>query len=414
MLAHQDILPLITTTSEAFSEAMKQGIGSSPMPSAMRSMLQNNVFIFSGFKTHAQLSAISALLLDDKGKKKPFDTFLQDVKAIDKTYNQTYLRAEYNFATQSARSAAQWADYQKDGDLFNLQYRTAGDERVRESHMLLNHTTLPLSDPFWKKYFPPNGWNCRCTAVQVRKSKYPLSDSASAIAFGEKATTAYNSKGRNALAIFRFNPGIEHKIFPPRHPYLPKPSQLGCDNCSKNMLAYNPKNSMCQACSTIKYCLNENQMANNSQWISDTIDRLLHGKKKYQTCKVGIVLGQAPEKLLQFSKKKNIPISDTTMAISDEKLLHSCRDFKRGLDKNIALSDKDLSLIPEKIKDSVIYYDPVKNNFLFISRQNERFTKLVFQHNFDMKMNGEKHTKMIQFVTAGFIDKIESSWEKIN
>lgn len=63
------------------------------MPSAMLSMLQNNVFIFSGFKTHAQLSAVSALLLDDKGKKKPFDTFLQDVKAIDKTYNQTYLRA---------------------------------------------------------------------------------------------------------------------------------------------------------------------------------------------------------------------------------------------------------------------------------------------------------------------------------
>lgn len=270
MLAHQDILPLITTTSEAFSEAMKKGIGSSPMPSAMRSMLQNNVFIFSGFKTHAQLSAVSALLLDDKGKKKPFDTFLQDVKAIDKTYNQTYLRAEYNFATQSARSAAQWADYQKDGDMFNLQYRTAGDERVRESHMLLNHTTLPLSDPFWKKYFPPNGWNCRCTAVQVRKSKYPLSDSASAIAFGEKATTAYNSKGRNALAIFRFNPGIEHKIFPPRHPYLPKPSQLGCDNCSKNMLAYNPKNSMCQACRTIHSCLD--QINNYRQARKDVLD----------------------------------------------------------------------------------------------------------------------------------------------
>lgn len=249
MLAHQDILPLITTTSEAFSEAMKKGIGSSPMPSAMRSMLQNNVFIFSGFKTHAQLSAVSALLLDEKGKKKPFDTFLQDVKAIDKTYNQTYLRAEYNFATQSARSAAQWADYQKDGDMFNLQYRTAGDERVRESHMLLNHTTLPLSDPFWKKYFPPNGWNCRCTAVQVRKSKYPLSDSASAIAFGEKATTAYNSKGRNALAIFRFNPGMEHKIFPPRHPYLPK----GCGKCNYK-LEYKPGSEKCYTCRLIQNC----------------------------------------------------------------------------------------------------------------------------------------------------------------
>ncbi len=122
---------------------------------------------------------------------------------------------------------------------------------------MLHNVTLPVNDPFWKKFFPPNGWNCRCTVVQVRKSKYPVSDSQWAIQQGEKATTAINKKGQNKLAIFRFNPGIEHKIFPPRHPYLPKPSQLGCNDCQKNMLAYNPKNPMCQACRTIYGCIDK-------------------------------------------------------------------------------------------------------------------------------------------------------------
>ena len=268
MLADPEVLPLITSTAQAFSQAVGQGIGKRPMPSAMRSLLEQNIFIFSGFKTHAELSAVSALLLDENGKKKPFEKFAQDVRAIDENYNRNYLRAEYNFATQSARSAAQWAQYQADGDQFYLQYRTAADERVRESHAILHGTTLPVDDPFWQKFFPPNGWNCRCTVVQVRKSKYPLSDSQKSIEKGEKATTALNKKGQNKLAIFRFNPGQEQKIFPPRHPYLPK----GCGNCNKNQLDYKPNNPMCQACLWLKKCVTKQ----NDTYI-ETIEKFDNG-----------------------------------------------------------------------------------------------------------------------------------------
>lgn len=254
MLADPEVLPLITSTAQAFSQAVGQGIGKRPMPAAMRSMLEQNVFIFSGFKTHAELSAVSALLIDESGKKKPFERFARDVQAINENYNLNYLRAEYNFATQSARSAAMWAQYQADADQFYLQYRTAADERVRESHALLHGTTLPVDDPFWQKFFPPNGWNCRCTVVQVRKSKYPLSDSKHAIELGEKATSAINKHGQNKLAIFRFNPGQDQKIFPPRHPYLPK----GCGNCNKNLLDYKPNNPMCQACLILGQCAIKN------------------------------------------------------------------------------------------------------------------------------------------------------------
>ncbi len=40
MLAHPEVLPLITATAEAYGEAMKKGIGSKPMPSTMRSLLE--------------------------------------------------------------------------------------------------------------------------------------------------------------------------------------------------------------------------------------------------------------------------------------------------------------------------------------------------------------------------------------
>ncbi len=109
-------------------------------------------------------------------------------------------------AVQSTQMAEKWADFEDDGDRYLLQYRTAADERVREEHAALHNTTLPLNDPFWDTYYPPLGWNCRCTVVQVRKDKYKTSDSAQAIKNGENATTKQPS--------FRFNPGKTKTCFP--------------------------------------------------------------------------------------------------------------------------------------------------------------------------------------------------------
>ena len=42
--------------------------------------------------------------------------------------------------------AVKWHDIAQDGEEYNLQYRTAGDDRVREAHARLDGVTLPPSD----------------------------------------------------------------------------------------------------------------------------------------------------------------------------------------------------------------------------------------------------------------------------
>ena len=139
------------------------------MSDTMRSRLEESDYIFSGLKTFHELNEAFPSLLDEDGTKKPFERFLNDVQKVDETYNRNYLRAEYNFAGASAEMAARWESYEKDGDEYYLQYRTAGDDKVRPEHAALNGVTLPMSDPFWDEYYPPNGWNCRCNVVQVLK-----------------------------------------------------------------------------------------------------------------------------------------------------------------------------------------------------------------------------------------------------
>lgn len=216
LTAEPPYLNLINATNNVFSSA----IADNDMPSEMRSSLQKDAFIFSGLKTNAQVLEASSLLLNKEGNLQPYHIFEKEVLKINDAYNLNYLEAEYQFATSSAQMAAKWAGYDNEDERYNLQYRTANDERVRDSHAALHNTTLPTTDPFWAHYYPPNGWRCRCTAVQVRKGKFDVSDSKTAIAAGEKATTQLDKNGNNKLAIFRFNAGAERKLMPPKNPYI--------------------------------------------------------------------------------------------------------------------------------------------------------------------------------------------------
>ena len=111
-----------------------------------------------------------------------------------------------------------------------------------------------ITDPFWESYYPPNGWNCRCTVVQVRKSKYPETPHDEAMSLGEQAT------GNDTKGIFHFNAGKEQKTVPDYNPYTIR----RCRDCdiakatvpdgspSGSKLAYIPDNELCTACKTIR------------------------------------------------------------------------------------------------------------------------------------------------------------------
>lgn len=235
---------------EAHADVLNRNIQRVEMSETMRKRLTRSNYIFSGMKTFHELNEAFPSLLDSNGNRKTFEAFLNDVRKIDDTYNSNYLRAEYNFVQSSAEMAAKWEKFSEDGDRYNLQYRTANDGKVRPEHAALNGVTLPPSDPFWEEYYPPNGWNCRCTVVQVRKSKYPATPHDEAMALGEEALQ------RDTKGIFHFNPGKENKTVPDYNPYTIR----RCRDCDiakgKIKLAkFIPENELCAACKYLRTCL---------------------------------------------------------------------------------------------------------------------------------------------------------------
>jgi SPP1 gp7 family putative phage head morphogenesis protein len=127
--------------------------------------LQTNIYSFSGAKNYQQLKTMTLALNDGNGGIISFADFKQIALQIDRQYNMDWLQTEYDTAIGSAQMAGKWNEFADD---VNLEYTTAGDDRVRESHAVLDGTIKPKSDSFWNKYYPPNGYNCRCSVLEAQ------------------------------------------------------------------------------------------------------------------------------------------------------------------------------------------------------------------------------------------------------
>ena len=246
ILASEEAQDFIETHSSVLNGSFRQV----EMSEAMRKRLERSNYVFSGLKTFHELNEAFPSLLDENGNRKTFERFLNDVRKIDETYNSNYLRAEFTFVQASAEMAAKWERFMQDGDRYYLQYRTAGDAKVRPTHAEMAGITLPASDPFWAEFYPPNGWGCRCSVVQVRKSKYPPTDHEEAMARGKSALEV-DKKG-----MFRFNAGMEQKTMPDYNPYTIKRCK-DCDMNNGNMkLVFVPENELCAACKLVRTLAN--------------------------------------------------------------------------------------------------------------------------------------------------------------
>ena len=249
----QDFIDTHASILDSTFEKMK-------MSDRMRERLTRSNYIFSGMKTFHELNEAFPSLLDENGDRKTFERFLNDVQTVNETYNRNYLRAEYNFVHQSAQMAARWEQFEEDGDRYYLQYRTAGDDKVRPEHAALDRITLPMSDPFWESYYPPNGWNCRCTVVQVLKWKYDKTDPRQAQDRGKEALDG------ERFNIFRFNSGKQQKAVPDYNPYTIR----RCNDCDvakggNTKLSFVPEYQLCQGCVMIRKCYEERGKENSAK-----------------------------------------------------------------------------------------------------------------------------------------------------
>lgn len=172
----------------------------------MLNSLRNNVYVFSGAKQYHQVREMVDAIYD-KDRIKPFSEYKKTGTDIFKNYNENYLRAEYNAAISQSRSASMWMDIENNKELLPmLEYVTVGDGRVRPEHAMLDRIKRPVDDKFWNNYFPPNGWNCRCTTLQSDDT--------------DKTSLKGFTQPKTVPPEFMMNAGKDKIVFSDKHPYF--------------------------------------------------------------------------------------------------------------------------------------------------------------------------------------------------
>lgn len=74
----------------------------------------------------------------------------------------------FNMNLRTAYAAGRWERIEQSKALLPfLVFTTVGDSRVRLEHRAWDGVCLPVDDPWWQTHYPPCGWGCRCTTVQV-------------------------------------------------------------------------------------------------------------------------------------------------------------------------------------------------------------------------------------------------------
>lgn len=137
---------------------------------------EKNIAVFSGAKTFQQVNDLSNFIFSGKDKI-PFGEFKAHATEILDEYNKNWLKTEYNTAISQASSGRHWSEIKSKAAVFPLlKYQTVGDGRVREEHKKLDEIIRPVGDAFWKNYFPPNDWNCRCIVEQIEEDDEPVTD----------------------------------------------------------------------------------------------------------------------------------------------------------------------------------------------------------------------------------------------
>ncbi len=234
-------------------EAVEQGYGKNPVDmdwdSPDRKMLEalsKNVYQFAGVKNWTMNQALTDLIVQDD-KVVGYGRFRAMAAPILRKFHDQQLRTEYNHAVAQSQMSSKWVDIQANqGALPNLRYLTVGDQRVRASHAELDQILKPVDDPFWNTYYPPNGWNCRCTVIQesggkVDKKEYPDDGIAD--------------------PLFNKNWGKEGVVFPKSHPYFLAASSAALTSLSSDDL------------SSVSFDLHKRFDSGGAVWISRLVDK---------------------------------------------------------------------------------------------------------------------------------------------
>jgi SPP1 gp7 family putative phage head morphogenesis protein len=332
--------------------------------------------------TFKQFSAQLTPILQAKGwwgKMEKPDPLTGEVKAVQ-LGSPRRLKIIYDTNMRMSHAAGEWARIQR-GKRYApyLRYTAVLDPSTRPQHRSWDGTVLPVDHPWWKTHFPPNGWHCRCSTIQL--SAHDLN------ALGYKVSpdpvddlTLYtNERTGETMTIPRgIDPGFAYN-----------PGEAALDGHAARALMgklvdASPDMAAAQAASArfVVPAMKRDLM----EWIAPRLDALEAGRP----IKTGErrVVGAVPDEVLEFfqagratANGEAVELSSGAVTLSDDGINHLYRETKRGSGVGLprAVIERAVDALWEP---EAIYWDKANPALLYLIDAGEDSGKLVVRVNY--------------------------------
>jgi len=139
--------------------------------------VKNLAFAVSGIAKGDELSTVFEALNRAIAKGDAFGEFKNQIRGIVERRGWTGKKAwrvENIFRTniQTAYSVGRYRQMMEAVEARPYwQYSAVNDSRTRPTHRALHGLVFPADHAFWKTWYPPNGYNCRCGVVTLSKAE---------------------------------------------------------------------------------------------------------------------------------------------------------------------------------------------------------------------------------------------------
>ncbi len=183
--------------------------------------VHGKVFAISGATNTDLVGDIQKSLVSGLEKGTTITQFRKDFNATVQKHGWTYKGKRgwrtsviFNNNMRSAHMAGRWEQLLANSDRRPyLQYRTAGDSRVRPQHRAWNGLIFPIGDAFWQTHYPPNGWGCRCTIRAYSEADLGQLGVTPSKPYEVKTRTVVNQDGEIKDQVpVGIDPGWDHNV----------------------------------------------------------------------------------------------------------------------------------------------------------------------------------------------------------
>ena len=332
--------------------------------------------------TLKQFSAQLTPILQAKGwwgKMEKSDPLTGEVKDVQ-LGSPRRLRIIYDTNMRMSQAAGEWARIQRTKrSAPYLMYTAILDGATRPLHRQWHGTVLPVDHPWWQTHFPPNGWRCRCSTIQLsahdlkalgyQVSPDPADD---LVMYTNDRTGETQMIPRGIDPGFAYNPGVAALDGHQARALMGK------------LVYAAPDMAAAQAASArfVVPALKQDLQ----DWIKPRLDALEVGKP----IKTGErrVVGAVPDEVLRFFEAgrasaggQAVELSSGAITLSEEGIAHLYREAKRG--SGVALSRATLERVVDALwEPEAIYWDKSSPALLYLVDAGEGSGKLVVRVNY--------------------------------